>query len=119
MLNLVSNPYVVVLFFLVPVMAYLIYLCAVYKAQVDRLLDSVEIRETEIRTLKRHMDNIRGEKKLYTFVSEVDCIEDVVYWTEVNQHLRLTLKDGSLYVISAPTEYKLIIQNQSKEGTDK
>ena len=115
MLNLVSNPYVVVLFFLVPVMAYLIYLCAVYKAQVDDLRDRLEIRKTEIRSLKGYLDNIRKEKKLYTFVSEIDDIEDVVYWKRDDPYLRLTLNDGSIYVVIIPDEYKLIIQDQSEE----
>lgn len=67
--------------------------------------------------VKCHRDYIKMQesRKIYTFDSATDRIENVVFWIEDNQHLRLTLVDGSIYVISTPVKYKLIIQDQSEE----
>lgn len=122
MFNLISNPFVIVLLFLIPVMAYLVYLCVVYKTRIHNLLAEAEIREAEVRfketvlnSLKEHIRNKEKKTMLYTYDSGTHYIENVISWKGDNQHLRLDLNDGSMCVVTTPSQYKFIAQGQSKE----
>lgn len=118
MFGLVSNPLVVILLILIPVTAFLIYLCVVYKSQIVCLEVLVENGKTEISSLKGYIDNKERKRKLYTFESLFDRIEDVVHCNKIDQHLKITQVNGSVHFVSIPTEYKLIVQDQPEEGKD-
>lgn len=113
MISLNSIPLVIALLFLVVVIAFLVYICGIYKAQADNLKSDVMFRDTEIKILQEN--NKKKERKLYTFESGVNRIEDVVHCITVDQHLKLTQISGSVHFISIPAEYKLIIQDRLEE----
>lgn len=118
MINLITNPFVIILLLLVPILAYLVYLCAEYKIQIDYLIDEIKFGKSEIRSLRGYIDKKGKERKLYTYESPSDRIENVTHWKEENQQLRLTLVDGSLHVVRIPFSYKLIIQDQTVEESN-
>lgn len=99
------------------VLVYLFFLRLVDKGVIDNLASKIKVREAEIKSLKEFLAG--KERRLYTFKSAHDHIENVVNWGEYGQRLKLTLDDGSIHFISTPSEYGLIIQVQSEEGTDK
>lgn len=115
MSTLVIIPYVIVLVISVFATACLVYDRGAYRKEIDRLLRAVRLSEAEIRALRGYIDNKEKGRKLYIFESGDDRIEDVISWRVVDPYLRLTRKDGSLYVLRAPSRYKFITQEQSEE----